>query len=327
MWDVKSAATIPCDLSASGSADAPIGRSRRSAAIVSGAKQGSIHSLLACAALLAACELAQAQSPASAAPEVSEYACVIEPEQVVKLASPIVGVIARLDVDRGDIVRKGQVLGKLEDAVETASLALARARASNEHAIKSAEARLEFLHRKHGRIDALHTKSVSSLAALQEAEAERNVAEQQLREAELNREVARLEVRHMEEVVNQRTLRSPLDGVVVERLLQVGEYRNEQTPILTLAQIDRLRVEVFVPTARYGAVRIGSSAEVRPEPPVGGRHAATVTVVDRVLDAASGTFGVRLTLPNPDLALPAGIRCSIQFEKLAAELHSAERPK
>ena len=40
---------------------------------------------------------------------------------------------------------------------------------------------------------------------------------------------------------------------------------------------------------------------LRPEPPIGGTYAATVTAVDHVLDAASGTFGVRLALPNPEL--------------------------
>ena len=58
----------------------------------------------------------------------TEFECVIEPQQVVKLASPVVGVIARLDVDRGDVVRQGQIVGKIEDGVEAAALALARAR-------------------------------------------------------------------------------------------------------------------------------------------------------------------------------------------------------
>ena len=137
---------------------------------------------------------------------------------------------------------------------------------------------------------------------------------QQLKEAQLNREIARLEVAHAEEVVKQRTLRSPIDGVVVERLLVPGEYRNDQSPVLTLAQIDPLRVEVFVPTAYFGQIRVGSRAEVRPEQPVGGVYTATVTVVDSVLDAASGTFGVRLALPNPHLMLPGGIRCKVGFE-------------
>jgi hypothetical protein len=93
-----------------------------------------------------------------------------------------------------------------------------------------------------------------------------------------------------------------------------GEYRNEQSPILTLAQIDPLRVEVFISTSHYGRIHTGSKAEVRPEQPVGGAYTAVVTVVDRVLDAASGTFGVRLSLPNPDFLLPAGIPCKVLFE-------------
>jgi RND family efflux transporter MFP subunit len=263
------------------------------------------------------------QTPALRTPSATEFECVIEPQQIVKLASPVVGVIARLDVDRGDLVREGQIVGKIEDGVEAATLALARARATNEYAAKSAEARVRFLRRKHGRMSELHTKSISSLASLEEAEAEAQVAEQQLREAHLNRELANLDVAHAEEVLKQRTLRSPIDGVVIERLLVPGEYRNEQSPVLTLAQLDPLRVEVFVPTAHYGQIRVGSDAEVRPEQPIGGVYVAKVTVVDHVIDAASGMFGVRLILPNPQLALPAGIRCNVTFAMQPSEATQA----
>jgi multidrug resistance efflux pump len=110
----------------------------------------------------------------------------------------------------------------LENGVETATLALARARAMNEFLVKSAKARLRFLQLKYARILALQKKAISSLAALQEAEAEVNVAEQQLKEAELARHIARLEVKQAEEVAKQRTLRSRINGVVVERLLYPG---------------------------------------------------------------------------------------------------------
>jgi hypothetical protein len=53
---------------------------------------------------------------------------------------------------------------------------------------------------------------------------------------------------------------------------------------------------------------------VKPDSAIGGTYAATVTVVDEVFDAASGTFGVRLKLPNPELRLPAGVRCRISFD-------------
>ncbi len=242
-----------------------------------------------------------------------EFDCVIEPQQTVKLASPVVGVIGRLDVDRGDMVRQGQVVGKLEDGVQAATLALARVRATNGFLVKAAEARVKYLKLKHERITELHSKAIGSLATLQEIQAETEVAIQQLKEAELNREVAKHEVRQAEEVLGQRTLRSPIDGTVVERLLEVGEYQNEQSPILKIAMTNPLRVEAFLPTPVYGRIRKGEPAEVRPEQPFGGTFFATVTVVDRVLDAASGTFGVRLALPNPELLLPGGLRCKIRF--------------
>ncbi len=244
----------------------------------------------------------------------SEYECIVEPEQTVRLASPVVGLITRLDVERGDTVRKGQIVAQMDDRVEVATLALAREKATNDSAIKSAEARVNFLRKKKERIALLHVRSIKSLADMQEVEAEVIVAEQQLREATANRELARLEVQRAAELVAQKTLASPIEGIVVERLLVPGEYRNENSPILTLAKLDRLRVEVIVPTARYGEIKVGMRADVRPEKPIGGVHPGTVTVVDRVHDAASGTFGVRLVIDNPELSLPSGIRCRVSFD-------------
>ena len=241
------------------------------------------------------------------------FDCVIEPEQVVKLASQATGLITRLDVDRGDVVAKGQVLGTLSDEVERANLALARARATNDHDIAGNQARLAYLQRKHGRASTLATGNLVSRNSSEEAEAEMKVAENQLRLAVLNREVAQLEVAQAEALLRQRALVSPIDGVVMERLLRVGEFRHDQSPVFTLAQVDPLRVEVFVPAALHGRIRAGMVAEVVPELPGAGALAARVAVVDPVMDAASGTFGVRLALPNPDKALPAGVRCAVRF--------------
>jgi hypothetical protein len=66
-----------------------------------------------------------------------------------------------------------------------------------------------------------------------------------------------------------------------------------------------------------GKVTRGQSVEVLPEPRVGGRYTATVKVIDRVHDAASGTFGVRLEMPNPGLKLPAGIKCKASFPAIS----------
>lgn len=74
---------------------------------------------------------------------------------------------------------------------------------------------------------------------------------------------------------------------------------------MTVARIDPLNVEVIVPAAHFGALRNGSTAKVVLDQPVGGTYTAKVVIIDQVIDAASGTFGVRLELPNPRSALPA----------------------
>jgi RND family efflux transporter MFP subunit len=255
-------------------------------------------------------------SLATADPPISEqtFDCEIEARQTVKLASSALGMVAELTVDRGDVVRRGDILGKLDDSVEAANLALAKAKADNEYDIAGHRARLAWLRTKFARADGLSTSRIVSLNTRDEDESDMKVEEQQLRAAELQRKVATLETQQAEAVLEQRTFVSPVNGVVVERLLTVGEYHNDQSAILTLAEIDPLRVEVFVPTKDYGQIRVGSSGHVTPEEPIGGEHTAFVTVVDKVLDSASGTFGVRLELPNPDLAIPAGLKCRIRFD-------------
>jgi RND family efflux transporter MFP subunit len=246
------------------------------------------------------------------------FDCVIEPQQTVKLSSAVAGVIREVTVERGSLVSKGQMVARLETGVEEANLALAQAKASSDAPVKSAEAKLEFLRRKHERTEELVAKKVVAEATFDENLANARVAEQDVRTAELNGRIAKLEVKQSEAVVELRVLRSPIDGIVTDVLLHPGEYRNDQSPILTLAQIDPLRVEVFVPTRFYGQIHLETSAIVEPEAPIGGLYDATVTVVDRVLDAASGTFGVRLRLPNPDFQLPAGLKCKIRFHNASS---------
>jgi len=132
-------------------------------------------------------------------------------------------------------------------------------------------------------------------------------------QAELtNRHLADLELQRTAAEVSLRTIRSPINGVVVERFMSPGEFP-KQEKILKLAQINPLRVEAYAPVSLLGKVSVGMEASVKMEDPVTGLHKAKVTVVDRVVDGASGTFGIRLELPNPDLKFPAGVKCTVRF--------------
>lgn len=246
--------------------------------------------------------------------------CLIEASATLKIGAPVPGLIRDVMVDRGDVVRQGQVLAQLENEVEEATVAAARSRAENDNPVNSGQARVDFLHRKFKRMETLRVNNTVTEAAYDEAKTDEMVAVLALKEARLNLDIAKSELRRAEGMLRQRIIVSPMDAVVTERVLGPGEYRTEQAHIFVLARMNPLYVEVFVPLALFGQVRPGMVADVEPEAPVGGRYRATVTVVDTLFDASSGTFGVRLALPNPVLGLPGGLRCKISFLDQAGEL-------
>lgn len=242
----------------------------------------------------------------------AEYRGLIEPHRVIRIGSPQAGVIASVEVERGDVIRKGQVLATLQSGVEKATMEVARFRAQMEAGIKAKEANLVFFGKKKERIEHLHKRALAAQAEMDEAETNRLLSEMQLKEALENKQLADLEYKRGVEVVERTIIRSPVDGVVVERFLSPGEYV-ESEPIMKVAQIDPLNVEVILPAAQLNSVKVGTTATVIPEAPVNGRYNAVVKVVDKVVDAASGTFGVRLELPNPRNRLPAGLKSRVIF--------------
>jgi RND family efflux transporter MFP subunit len=259
----------------------------------------------------AACALCLLATAALAA----EYDCLIEANETVDIRSPVEALIESIPVRRGDLVSKGQVIVTLEAAAERAALELARARATMQGEIKAAEARLELARRKYTRAEELYKQNFVSSTARDEAEAEYKLASEQVRQAKEARELAELEMRRSSELLALRRVRSPFAGVVVEKFQSPGEMAttNINQPILKLARIHPLHVEVVLPVSQYGKIKEGMKGEVTPEKPIEGRYSARVKVVDRVVDAASGTFGVRLELPNPAGTIPAGVKCRVRF--------------
>jgi RND family efflux transporter MFP subunit len=241
-----------------------------------------------------------------------DFDCIIEPSRTVEVRAASEGLIEKIWVDRGDRVKAGQVLVTLDSGVERAATEAARYRSTMQGRIRTGESRVEFSTVKYNRREKLAGQSFISLHDRDEALTEKRLAESELIEAKDERRLAEIEFRRLSEQLRLRTIKSPVDGVVVDRLLNAGELadnRDLRKPILRLADIGTLFVEVLMPIEAFGKLVLGQSAEVLPEAPVGGRYTATVKVIDRVHDAASGTFGVRLEMANPELKLPGGIKC------------------
>jgi membrane fusion protein (multidrug efflux system) len=215
--------------------------------------------------------------------------CIVEPYMIVNVGSPVDGVLELVAVDRGDAVKQGQVVARLQSGVEAAAVELSRAR-------------VEFARRKAERNESLFRKQLISAQDKDEMETELRVHQEELRKDE--------------EVLRLRTIVSPVDGVVVERRLVPGDLiRTDRSVVLKLAQIDPLHVEVVAPAEMFGAMRIGMTGTVNLRPVFPAQQEARVVVVDKLIDAASGTFGVRLEMKNAGNRLPAGLRCTVQFSR------------
>lgn len=253
--------------------------------------------------LLAAASASAAQPP---------LACFIEPERVAEVGSPVTGVIDSIRVDRGDAVSAGQPLVVLRADVERANLQMMETRARLEADVSAATANLKLAKQKLVRAERLLEATFISRQALDQTAAEHEVAVQKLAQSKEQMQVVSRELGVAQAQVGVRTIRSPFKGVVIERYMNPGE-RVEDKPVLKLAMVDPLRVEVLLPTSLYGSVKPGALLTVRPEVPQADAVSARVTRVDRVLDPASNTFRVRLALPNPGQKIPAGSRCKIDL--------------
>jgi cobalt-zinc-cadmium efflux system membrane fusion protein len=241
--------------------------------------------------------------------------CLIEPKSVSDVGSPVVGVIETILVERGDRVTAGQPLATLRADVERMSVNVAYGRAQGLGELKAAEANAELARQKLARAVDLANQQFISSQALEQARAEAAVAENRLIQAREQRDIYGREHELARAQLGMRTIRSPSTGVVADRYLNAGE-RVEEKPMFRIAVVDPLRVEVVLPAALFPSVRNGMAMRITPEFPGAQPRIAQVVLVDRVIEGASNTFRARLSLPNKDGALPAGLRCKAD---LAAE--------
>lgn len=258
---------------------------------------------LACTAILAA--------PVATVAET--YDCLIVPSEAIELSSPVAGLLEEVTVDLGDHVEKGQVVAQLTADIERSTVEILELRANTSNVVEAQARQVEMMQRRYARVLKLLERGVATDEALDQIESELISSQSLLMQAELNRDLALKELARARISVDQRTIRSPIDGIVRERVLVGGEFADADDHILKLVRLDPLRIEAFVPVSLFGKVSVGDSAVVRPAVPLEGEYSAVVTTVDPVFDAASATFVLVLELPNPTGALPAGHRCRLEL--------------
>ncbi len=226
-------------------------------------------------------------SPQAKEVKLKTLGCMLSPSDRVEISSPVPGVIDEVIAERGDEISRGDILFRLKAGVESASVELARVKA-------------EFSERKVERNQSLFAEDILTVHERDEIETELLIAQSEL--ALKEQELA------------LRTIKSPIDGVVVERKANGGEYVNVD-PVLELATLNPLHIDLLLPSNYFGQINPGNMVKIKTETVKSKPRTAEVSIVDPLIDPASGTFRVQLVMPNPQNELPAGVRCSARLIK------------
>lgn len=211
----------------------------------------------------------------------------VSASQGVQLALETGGRVEEINFSSNDTVEAGQLLVQLDDDVEQASLAAARA------AVNLAQQTLE-------RTLALRTRGVNAEANVEEARANADSAEA---------EVARLEA-----MLGQKALRAPFSGTIGIPLVDVGEYVGAGTTVATLQDLGTMRVDFTVPEQQRALLEIGQPIRLGSQQ--GSLdYEGVITGIEPRIDPATRLVTVRAEVENKDAGLYPG-----QFVRVRVQL-------
>jgi membrane fusion protein (multidrug efflux system) len=249
------------------------------------------------------------------------YTADIIPNQVVNLFSRVDGYIAKIHVDKGDFVKANQLLIEIDHT-------------DYQHAVNQAKANLAAARAKVTQQEATVRNAVLTLDRMRALIKDQFVSQQDLDNAQVNFDAAtaameslRAQVKQMEVALAQAEtnlaysfIRAPFAGYVSERNLDPGAYVTSATAststntrgILSLHDIETVRILIEVVEKDIPLVKIGQTAEVRAEAYPDRVFEGTVTRIVQALNRATRTMTVEIDLPNKDRRLKGGMFARVE---------------
>ncbi|GAB5561238.1 MAG: hypothetical protein SynsKO_28850 [Synoicihabitans sp.] len=213
------------------------------------------------------------------------YAGIVLPFREVVVSSPVETTITEITCKEGDYVKTGDVLAQLYNRIE--DLDMQRTKAALE--------KREF--------DFKSAQNLFEDQIISEDEAMKN---------RIELELARLQAEQAQEIFQLRTIKAPINGVVVEKIKEIGEAVTQTEPMFRLVDIDRVFVQIYVLVEEASRLERGEALTVNC--PVGNEmetFAGVVDFIDPRVDAASGLVRIKVVLDNPDHRIKPGLRAEV----------------
>jgi membrane fusion protein (multidrug efflux system) len=248
-------------------------------------KGGGVSSRIPVAALLGASCFLFSEGDGRTSNRVASG--LVIPHLEVTVSSPVQSQVETHYVQQGDMVEVNTVLSQLFSRIE--QLDMARAKAVMENA--------EFIF-----------QSTESLYQ------DRVISEDEWLASRIERDLARLQHEGAREAVAMREIRSPIQGMVVERLFEAGETVRAADPLFVIIDFERIFVQVFIGADQLPFLSSGQAVRVRfPELQISEPKEGVIDFIDPRVDPASGLLKVKVLVDNKDRAIKVGVRGVVEF--------------
>lgn len=254
----------------------------------------------------------------------------LEARVTVEVGAQVSGRIAEILVDFNAPVTKGQILARIDPTSHAAQVdQSAASRRAARAALRQARVQLEDAERRLTRIQALAAEGVESQESLDNARTSAALARVQVESASAQLALQSAGERVARTNLEYTVIRSPIDGVVISRDVDVGQTVTAtfQTPVLfTLAEdLTRMRLMAAIDEAEIGQVDAGQHATFTVDAYPGEAFHAHLTEVRRapVLTQNVVTYEAVLEVDNPERKLRPGMTASVTID--TAEVHDVLR--
>jgi HlyD family secretion protein len=254
---------------------------------------------------------------------VSEIAATgtLEAVTTVQVGSQVSGTIQALGADFNSIVRKGQIIARLDPSLFQTQVDSARANLTSAQAdLQRTEVMLADAQTKASRAQELAAKQLIAVTDLEAADIARRTADAQVRSAQAQLAQARASLTQAEVNLQKTVITAPIDGIVIGRSVDVGQTvaASLQAPTLfTLAaDLSEMQVNTNIDESDLGNIRDGQTVTFRVDAYPNKTFTGTVTQVrlNPVVSQNVVTYAAIISAPNPALELKPGMTANVTVE-------------
>jgi RND family efflux transporter MFP subunit len=245
-----------------------------------------------------------------------------EPISTLRIATVESGRISKVHVKRGDIVAVGDVLIQLDSEILEIEEKIAKAEAADRTTIEKLETELRAKLEQNLEINKLLKQGAVSPEEFRQSELDISINEMALKSAQNVHHRAELRYEEATKRRQRRTIRSPVDAIVVDVVPQPGEFVAMSQPhVVTLVQLHKLRVTFFLPTETAIKFQSGDRIGVR-RMGVAKIIAAEIEYVAEITQANSGRVRMDVLIDNSDRSIRSGMKVTLDVTKALAQLQS-----